>query len=72
VATTLIDFSALLKNVPGGAWAAISNDGARVLAFSSDVKDAVGIAKELGENDPIVTRVPEQASTLIFSEAALG
>ncbi len=53
------DMSKLLANVPKGSWAAISKDESRVLAYSANLDEAVEKAKQAGEEDPIVIRVPE-------------
>jgi hypothetical protein len=56
-----------LINIPKGAWVALSRDQDKVLAYAAELQDAIQKAKEAGENDPIVMRVPEgDASTLIF------
>lgn len=53
------DLSKLLASVPKGSWVAISRDETDVLAYSADLDEALDKAKEAGENDPIVIRVPE-------------
>ena len=52
------DLSKLLAGVPRGAWVALSRDEERVLAFASELPDVLKKAKGLGEDDPIVTRLP--------------
>ena len=53
------DISKLLAGVPKGAWVALSKDEERVIAYAAELQEALQKAKEAGENDPIVTRVPE-------------
>ena len=53
------DISKLLAGVPKGAWVALSKDEERVIAFAAELQEALQKAKQAGENDPIVTRVPE-------------
>jgi hypothetical protein len=61
------DFSRLLTNIPEGAWVALSKNEEKVLAYAAELQDAIQKAKEVGENDPIVIRVPEtDGSTLFF------
>jgi hypothetical protein len=61
------DVSKLLVGIPKGAWVALSRDQDKVLAYAAELQDAIQKAKEAGENDPIVMRVPEgDASTLIL------
>lgn len=60
------DISKLLENIPKGAWVALSNDQEAVLAYDAELNEVVKKAKAKGENNPVIVRVPEQASTLIF------
>lgn len=61
------DISKLLADVPKGAWVALSKDQERVIAYAAELEEALRKAKEAGENDPIITRVPEaETATLIF------
>ena len=60
------DISKLLSGVPRGAWVALSNDQERFIAYAADVTEVVKKANELGESDPVVIRVPEDASTLVL------
>jgi len=61
-----IDLSTLLKDVPRGAWVAISADHDRVVAYGSDIRQVVEDAKRLGETNPVLTRVPESALALMM------
>jgi hypothetical protein len=61
-----IDFTALLADVPRGAWVAISSDTERLLAYGSDMKKVLEEAKHGGEQNPIIMRVPECASSLFL------
>ncbi len=60
------DLSKLLAGVPRGAWVALSRDEERVLAFASELQEVLKKAKDLGEDDPIVTRLPEEGSSLLL------
>ena len=61
------DISKLLADVPKGAWVALSKDQGRVIAYAAELEEVLRKAKEAGESDPIITRVPEvETATLIF------
>jgi Family of unknown function (DUF5678) len=61
-----IDLTGLLKDVARGSWVAISSDETHVVASGPDMQVVIDTAKRLGEQTPIITRVPEQASTLVL------
>ena len=56
----------LLKDVPRGAWVAISSAPERVVAFGLDLRAVLDEAKRKGEPSPLITRVPESANALIL------
>lgn len=61
------DISKLLADVPKGAWVALSKNQERVIAYAAELEEVLRKAKEAGEDDPIITRVPEvETATLIF------
>jgi Family of unknown function (DUF5678) len=60
------DVSKLLADVPRGAWVAVSKDEERVIAYAAELQEVLRKAKEAGENDPIVTRVPEVDGAALF------
>ncbi|MFZ3214889.1 MAG: hypothetical protein WA192_02410 [Candidatus Acidiferrales bacterium] len=60
------DISKLLVSVPKGAWVALSSDESRVVAFAAELQDALAKAKELGEPNPVVMRVPEEGNSTLF------
>ena len=60
------DFSRLLDGVSAGAWVALSHDEERVVAFGSDMHDVLVRARQDGESDPIVFRVPSATAALIL------
>ena len=61
-----IDLAELLKGVPRGSWVAISSDETHVVASGPDMQIVIDTAKNLGEPEPIITRVPEYACTLVL------
>lgn len=64
--TASLDFSELLKGLPEGAWVAISERDNKVMAYSADLQTTLNQAKERGENDPSIVRVPERANMLFL------
>jgi hypothetical protein len=66
MATLAFDCGELLTGIPRGAWVAISHDCAQVLANGSDLTEVVAEANSNGEQDPIVTRVPQTQHALAF------
>jgi len=60
------DISKLLANIPKGAWVALSRDQDRVIAYAPDLQEVLQKSKDAGENDPIVTRVPEAGTPTLF------
>ncbi len=56
------DISKLLVDIPKGAWVALSKDEEKVVAYAAELQEAIKMAKEAGENDPVVVRVPETES----------
>jgi hypothetical protein len=60
------DISKILEGVPKGAWVALSKDEERVVAYSAELQDAIQKAKDAGEANPIVIRVPEDGSNLLL------
>jgi len=63
-----IDLGTLLKDLPPGAWVALSRDGVgtRVLSYSADLKKAIEQAKAMGEAHPVIIRVPESSGALLL------
>jgi hypothetical protein len=60
-----LDLAELLRDIPRGAWVAISANGTHVVAYGADVRQVVRDAKYEGESDPIITRVPETKRSVI-------
>ena len=59
------DISKLLVNVPKGAWVALSRDEERLIAYAAELPEVLAKAKDHGEIDPVVVRVPEESTTLL-------
>jgi hypothetical protein len=54
------DLSKLLANIPKGAWVALSHDEEQVVSYGDNLQEVLQKAKQAGENDPFVIRVPEK------------
>lgn len=61
-----IDLASLLKGVPRGEWAVISSDMGRLVAHGEDMEMVLDKAKELGEKNPVILRVPEPSVALFL------
>jgi hypothetical protein len=60
------DIEKLLKGVPPGAWVAISGERDRVVSFGADMREVLKEARENGEQDPLIFKVPEQQEALLL------
>jgi hypothetical protein len=60
------DFGKLLRGVPPGARLAISSGYDRVVACNYHVDSVFAQAKRAGEKKPIIIRVPEARTALVF------
>jgi len=60
------DLGRLLKDIPRGAWVAISHDQSRVVAYSADINQAIAEANSKGEAHPRIIRVPETEAALVL------
>lgn len=61
-----LDLVSLLKDVPRGAWVAVSESQHKVVTYGSDLRTVLDDAKKKGEPDPLITRVPESTATLLL------
>ena len=66
MAPAVIDFGELLKDVPPGAWVALSHDEKTVIAYAAEVRDVIEAAREKGEEFPVVLRAPLSPSVLFL------
>ena len=60
MATTVTDLPELLKGIPPGTWVAISERQNRALAFGVDAQTVHDEAQQMGEDQPLMVRVPDQ------------
>lgn len=61
-----LDLARVLRGVPRGAWVAISEGTEEVIAYGADMRTVLEDARNKGEKDPIITRVPESNTALIL------
>jgi hypothetical protein len=61
-----IDLSKILAGIPKGAWVALASDERTVLAFSADLQEALERAREKGEENPIIVKVPDSDASLLL------
>jgi tRNA A37 threonylcarbamoyladenosine synthetase subunit TsaC/SUA5/YrdC len=64
--SAVADLSDLLKNIPSGAWVAISESKNAVMAYGPDAQEVLREAKERGEENPLIFRVPDQVAAMFF------
>jgi hypothetical protein len=57
--------SRLLAEIPKGDWVALAHDETRVVAYGAELQNVVRRAKESGEDDPVVIRVPQTEAALL-------
>jgi hypothetical protein len=66
MALATIDYMGLLKDIPAGAWVAISEQTQEVIAYAADLQSVIDSARERGVDEPLVVRVPEQSGALFL------
>jgi len=66
LATSITDLPELLKGFPPGAWVAISESQNRALAFGIDAQTVHDEAQQMGEVQPLMVRVPDQALAMFL------
>ena len=66
MSTASLNFPEILKDVPAGAWVAVSEREQRVLGYGSDVQSVTSAAQSQGEGVPLVLKVPERQEILFF------
>jgi tRNA A37 threonylcarbamoyladenosine synthetase subunit TsaC/SUA5/YrdC len=64
--SAVADLSDLLRNIPSGAWVAISESKNAVMAYGPDAQEVLREAKERGEENPLIFRVPDQVAAMFF------
>jgi len=64
--TAFLNLSDLLKDIPAGAWVAISHSRDRVVSYGADMREVLQEARKQGEAEPYIVRVPEQQGALLL------
>jgi len=64
--TTIADIAGLLKEIPSGAWVAISEEKNAVLAYGADAQSVFSEAQEKGEEMPLIVRVPDRGTAMFL------
>lgn len=60
------NFSDILKDVPPGAWAVVSEREQKVVAYGSGMQSVLSEAHLKGERVPLIVKVPERPEILFF------
>jgi hypothetical protein len=63
---TTIDLSGILAGLPSGAWAGISSDLMHVVSYGAEMAKVLDEARDKGEGNPVMVRVPEREGPLIL------
>ncbi|HZB87647.1 MAG TPA: hypothetical protein VE291_03220 [Terracidiphilus sp.] len=66
MATTVAGLAELLRDVPPGAWVAISEKENRVLTFGVDPQAVLNEAQRQGEKQPLIMRAPDDSSAMFL------
>ena len=66
MAATIADLSELLKDIPAGAWVAISEKQHKAIAFGVAAQAVLNEAQEKGEKLPLMVRVPDRNSAMFL------
>lgn len=66
MATALIHLTELLKNVPSGAWVAISEDEEKVVAYGPEMQQVIATAHGKGVKQPLIVKAPDRQEILFL------
>ena len=66
MAAVIADLDELLKDIPSGAWVAISEEKHIVVSYGADAQEVLKQAKERGEKSPLLVRVPDPVTAVFF------
>jgi hypothetical protein len=66
MATAVLDLVGLLKDIPLGAWVAISEAENKVLSFGLDPQAVLDEARDKGEPHPLIVKVPDQSISMFL------
>ncbi|MGB9072902.1 MAG: DUF5678 domain-containing protein [Terriglobales bacterium] len=60
-----IDLTEVLKNAPAGDWIALSRDEKEIVGTGKTVEEAIRVAREAGEENPIVMKIPPVSALIL-------
>ncbi len=60
-----IDLTTVLKDAPAGDWIALSRGQERIVATAKSLDEAIKAAKEQGEENPVVMKVPPVSALVL-------
>ena len=60
-----IDLTTVLRDAPVGDWIALSHDQQRIVATAKTLNAAVETAKSLGEEEPILFKIPPVSAVVL-------
>ena len=66
MAIATFDFAQLLKDIPAGAWVAISERQGKVITYGADMQQVLAEAREKGEKEPLIIKVPDRQEILFL------
>lgn len=66
MATSTVDLSEILKDIPLGAWVAISEMQNRVIAYGVDPQAVLNESRAKGEEHPLIVRVPDRNASMFL------
>ena len=64
-AITPVDLTQLLREAPAGDWLALSCDQQRIVGNGKTVDEAIRMARESGEDSPIVMKAPPMHALIL-------
>jgi hypothetical protein len=62
---TTLDLTQILRDAPPGDWVALSQDHCRIVSTAETMEEAVRLAQDAGEANPIVFKVPPVSALIV-------
>ena len=62
---TTTDFTTILKDAPVGQWIALSSAEDRIVATAVSLSDAMELARQRGEEQPVMMKVPPHGALIL-------
>ena len=60
-----LDFTKILEGAPVGHWIALSEHEDRIVATAVTLKEAIAIAKQRGEDHPVMMKAPPPGALVL-------